>query len=123
MNGHTRHRMFLLRPGVIKQREVSSIQSSVRFVFQPPEDGRVFGVHLQYLVDEGCKIPVFIERLISAIELDGLYTVGLYRKAGAAGRIRQLVNELNTGEPVITIQLSCSTRYPSLLGRQRQYDC
>ena len=58
----------------------------------------MFGIHLQYLVDEGRKIPVFVERLITAIEIDGIYTVGLYRKAGAAGRIRQLVKELNTSK-------------------------
>ena len=38
-----------------------------------------------------------VERLIKAIELNGLFTVGVYRKAGAAGKIRELLHLINTG--------------------------
>lgn len=39
-----------------------------------------------------------VDKLITAIETGGgLYTVGLYRKAGAAAKIKALIKEINTG--------------------------
>lgn len=43
---------------------------------------KVFGATLERLVNEEFKIPLVVEQLISAIELKGLYTEGLYRKSG-----------------------------------------
>ena len=68
------------------------------------KDRGVFGVPLFCLVEEGRKVPLFIDRLISAIEMDGLYTVGIYRKAGATGRIRQLIKDINEGERKIGLE-------------------
>ncbi|XP_076443388.1 unconventional myosin-IXb-like isoform X3 [Babylonia areolata] len=57
---------------------------------QSPSTGRVFGASLERLVKDGDKIPPVVERLINAIEMQGLYTVGLYRKCGAAPKVREL---------------------------------
>ena len=55
----------------------------------------MIGAPLSSLLDELHRVPALVERLISAIELN-IYTVGLYRKAGAAAKIRELIKEINT---------------------------
>ncbi|KAK4018446.1 putative Myosin-IXa [Daphnia magna] len=59
--------------------------------------GSLFGVTLDKLVaSSGAasgsqqRLPPIIERLISTIELVGLYTEGLYRKSGVSSRVQQL---------------------------------
>jgi myosin-9 len=60
--------------------------------------GSLFGVTLDKLVGLGGgggagsqqRLPPIIERLISTIELVGLYTEGLYRKSGVSSRVQQL---------------------------------
>ena len=67
----------------------------------PPQQGKdkqVMGVPLVHLLTGRQLIPPVIEKLITAIELHGLYTEGLYRKTGAASKIRQLVKTLNAGQ-------------------------
>ena len=54
---------------------------------------------LAYILKDSQKVPTVVERLIKAIELNGLFTVGVYRKAGAAGKIKELLNLINTGKP------------------------
>ena len=58
---------------------------------------KVIGAPIASLL-EGQKVPPLIERLIQTIEQNGLYTTGIYRKAGAAARIRDLVHLMNAGE-------------------------
>lgn len=53
-----------------------------------PARSRVFGVPLEALVRPGEKIPSVVDRLITSIELYGLYTEGLYRKSGAQTKVR-----------------------------------
>ncbi|XP_025078499.1 unconventional myosin-IXa-like isoform X4 [Pomacea canaliculata] len=60
-------------------------------------NAKVFGAPLESLLKEDQKIPLLVERLISAIETHGLYTVGLYRKSGAAPRARELRQLIETG--------------------------
>ncbi|XP_074649621.1 unconventional myosin-IXb-like isoform X2 [Tubulanus polymorphus] len=55
----------------------------------------VFGVPLLLQLSESVKIPEIVERLISAIEINGLYTEGIYRKAGSAVRIKTLKKLIN----------------------------
>lgn len=52
-----------------------------------PARSRVFGVPLEALVRPGEKIPSVVDRLITSIELYGLYTEGLYRKSGAQTKV------------------------------------
>ena len=67
---------------------------------------KVIGAPLVSLL-EGQKVPPMVERLIQTIEQNGLYTTGLYRKAGAAARIRDMVHLMNSGEGRFTGRLSC----------------
>ena len=58
---------------------------------------KVIGAPIASLL-EGQKIPPLVERLIQMIEQNGLYTTGIYRKAGAAARIRDLIQMMNSGK-------------------------
>ncbi|KAJ8940424.1 hypothetical protein NQ318_009217 [Aromia moschata] len=59
------------------------------------ETRRVFGVSLVTLVTEENKIPLVIERLLSTIELYGLYTEGIYRKSGVSSKIKELKHRMD----------------------------
>lgn len=50
----------------------------------------LFGAPLEKLVNEESHIPAVIEKLITAIELRGLYTEGIYRKSGIASKVKEL---------------------------------
>ncbi|XP_045483027.1 unconventional myosin-IXa-like isoform X2 [Harmonia axyridis] len=56
---------------------------------------RVFGVPLVNLISEENKIPVVIERLLHVIELNGLYTEGIYRKSGVNSKIKELKTRMD----------------------------
>lgn len=48
---------------------------------QETSDKRVFGVPVHKLATDG-KVPLVVDRLITTIEMYGLYTEGIYRKSG-----------------------------------------
>ncbi|XP_041980868.1 unconventional myosin-IXAa-like isoform X2 [Aricia agestis] len=52
--------------------------------------GKVFGVPLSELPTGDSNIPIVIDRLITTIEMTGLYTEGLYRKSGLSSKVREL---------------------------------
>ncbi|KAJ8714511.1 hypothetical protein PYW07_002736 [Mythimna separata] len=52
--------------------------------------GKVFGVPLPDLPTGDSNIPVVVDRLITTIEMTGLYTEGLYRKSGLSSKVREL---------------------------------
>ncbi|KAM4678168.1 unconventional myosin-IXa isoform 2-T2 [Discoglossus pictus] len=57
---------------------------------------RHFGVELSRLTNEDRTVPVLLEKLISYIEMHGLYTEGIYRKPGSTNKIRELRQILDT---------------------------
>ncbi|XP_014286728.1 unconventional myosin-IXa isoform X1 [Halyomorpha halys] len=50
----------------------------------------VFGVPLQLLIVGEEKIPLVVDRLITTIEMYGLYTEGIYRKSGVSSKVKEL---------------------------------
>lgn len=56
----------------------------------PGESHKVFGVPLVTLVTEDAKVPLVIERLLTTIEVHGIYAEGIYRKSGVSSKIREL---------------------------------
>ncbi|CAK1542108.1 unnamed protein product [Leptosia nina] len=52
--------------------------------------GKVFGVPLSELPTGDGNIPIVVDRLITSIEMIGLYTEGLYRKSGLSSKVREL---------------------------------
>ncbi|ELU02859.1 hypothetical protein CAPTEDRAFT_226894 [Capitella teleta] len=60
------------------------------------ESNTVIGAPLTSLIDGQQQVPAIIDMLLNTIENSGgLYTVGLYRKAGAAAKIRTLIKDIN----------------------------
>ena len=58
---------------------------------------QLFKVELSLLVGGNHKIPSICERLMSTIERTGLYVEGIYRKSGAAPKLRDLTAALEAG--------------------------
>ncbi|KAL3866507.1 hypothetical protein ACJMK2_043800 [Sinanodonta woodiana] len=58
----------------------------------------VFGAQLACLMKDNQKCPLFMEKLIQALELHGLYTEGIYRKSGAASKVKILKQEIDNGK-------------------------
>ena len=53
---------------------------------------------LASLMSENDKVPAFLENLIMSIELHGLNTEGIYRKAGSANKIKKLKDAIDLGQ-------------------------
>uniref|UniRef100_UPI00398EE374 unconventional myosin-IXb-like n=1 Tax=Pristiophorus japonicus TaxID=55135 RepID=UPI00398EE374 len=55
---------------------------------------RHFGVEVCTLTDENQTVPVVLEMLLEYVEMHGLYTEGIYRKSGAANKMKELRQRL-----------------------------
>lgn len=59
--------------------------------------GQHFGVRVARLVNEKNPVPMVLEMMLEHVEMHGLYTEGIYRKSGAANRMKELHQRLETG--------------------------
>ncbi|XP_069071785.1 unconventional myosin-IXb isoform X2 [Pleurodeles waltl] len=57
-------------------------------------ESRHFGVEVSALTSDSNPIPIVMEKLLEYLEMHGLYTEGIYRKSGAANRMRELKQSL-----------------------------
>ncbi|XP_029470020.1 unconventional myosin-IXb isoform X3 [Rhinatrema bivittatum] len=57
-------------------------------------ESRHFGVRLCTLTSDNNAVPIVMEKLLEHVEMHGLYTEGIYRKSGAANRMRELKESL-----------------------------
>ncbi|KAK2822634.1 hypothetical protein Q5P01_022699 [Channa striata] len=55
-----------------------------------------FGVQVCALVSDSSPVPKVVEMLMLHVELNGLYTEGIYRKSGSACRVKELHHILDT---------------------------
>lgn len=63
------------------------------------EAGKVtvyFGVHLPTLTSREEPVPCVLERLLAHVEMNGLYTEGIYRKSGSTLKAKELHQLLDT---------------------------
>ncbi|XP_060817512.1 unconventional myosin-IXa-like isoform X2 [Bombus pascuorum] len=51
---------------------------------------KIFGVPLYKLDCGDGKVPIVVDRLITTIEMHGLYTEGIYRKSGVSSKVKEL---------------------------------
>ncbi|MEQ2217068.1 hypothetical protein XENOCAPTIV_011283 [Xenoophorus captivus] len=58
--------------------------------------GHHFGVRVCHLVSEKNPVPMVLEIMLEHVEMHGLYTEGIYRKSGAANRMKELHQRLET---------------------------
>ncbi|KAJ8029411.1 Unconventional myosin-IXa [Holothuria leucospilota] len=68
--------------------------------------GRVIGAHLTSVVTEESTVPPVVERCITCVELNGIYTEGIYRRAGSAAKVKELKHKINTEENIDNIDLN-----------------
>ncbi|XP_060729625.1 unconventional myosin-IXb isoform X1 [Tachysurus vachellii] len=57
------------------------------------EEGKVtvyFGVHLPTLTSRAEPVPCVLERMLAHVEMNGLYTEGIYRKSGSTLKAKEL---------------------------------
>ncbi|XP_011882942.1 PREDICTED: unconventional myosin-IXb-like isoform X2 [Vollenhovia emeryi] len=59
---------------------------------------KVFGVPLYKLDCGDGKVPLVVDRLITTIEMHGLYTEGIYRKSGVSSKVRELKMKMDGGD-------------------------
>ncbi|XP_076008922.1 unconventional myosin-IXb isoform X3 [Genypterus blacodes] len=56
--------------------------------------GQHFGVRVGHLVGSKNTVPMVLEMMLEHVEMNGLYTEGIYRKSGSANRIKELHQKL-----------------------------
>lgn len=65
-----------------------------------------FGVHVCRLVTDKVPVPMVLELMLEHVEMNGLYTEGIYRKSGSANRMKELRQLLEAGKTLsITVCL------------------
>ncbi|XP_047532850.1 unconventional myosin-IXa-like isoform X3 [Vanessa atalanta] len=69
---------------------VGAVDAGGREQFGVLKRGKVFGIPLSELPTGEGNIPIVVDRLITTIEMTGLYTEGLYRKSGLSSKVREL---------------------------------
>lgn len=57
-----------------------------------------FGVHLLTLTSRAELVPCVLERMLAHVEMNGLYTEGIYRKSGSTLKAKELHHLLDTSE-------------------------
>lgn len=75
------------------------LTAPVRLHPQGDEDsgGLHFGVRVGSLVNDKNPVPMVLEMMLEHVEMQGLYTEGIYRKSGSANRMKELHQRLETG--------------------------
>ncbi|XP_006898382.1 PREDICTED: LOW QUALITY PROTEIN: unconventional myosin-IXb [Elephantulus edwardii] len=71
---------------------------------EPGAEPGHFGVCVDSLTSDKVSVPVVLEKLLEHVEMHGLYTEGLYRKSGAAGRTRELRQTLQTDPTTVKLE-------------------
>ena len=82
---------------------VNKITADCRSNLVKLDNKKVFGAALESLVGDENQIPMVLEKLITAIELKGLYTEGIYRKSGTTSKINELKQKLENCEETVDL--------------------
>lgn len=60
-----------------------------------------FGVHVSNLTSKADPVPKVLEILLMHVEINGLYSEGIYRKSGSTCRARELHQILETSKSLV----------------------
>ncbi|XP_054646752.1 unconventional myosin-IXb isoform X2 [Dunckerocampus dactyliophorus] len=66
--------------------------------------GQHFGVRVCHLVSEKNPVPMVLEVMLEHVEMQGLYTEGIYRKSGSANRMKELHQRLETDPHLVCLE-------------------
>ncbi|XP_041086330.1 unconventional myosin-IXb-like isoform X10 [Polyodon spathula] len=65
---------------------------------------RNFGVRVCALTSDRNPVPVVLEVLLEHVEMNGLYTEGIYRKSGSANRMKELWQRLEADPTAVNLE-------------------
>ncbi|XP_056614043.1 unconventional myosin-IXb isoform X3 [Triplophysa dalaica] len=63
-----------------------------------------FGVRVCNLVNDRTPVPIVLEIMLEHVEMNGLYTEGIYRKSGSANRMKELYQLLEAGPENVCLE-------------------
>ncbi|KAI4903676.1 hypothetical protein NFI96_030952 [Prochilodus magdalenae] len=63
-----------------------------------------FGVPVSHLVNDRIPVPVVLELMLEHVEMNGLYTEGIYRKSGSANRMKELRQLLESDPHTVCLE-------------------
>ncbi|RXN03303.1 unconventional myosin-IXb-like isoform X8 [Labeo rohita] len=63
-----------------------------------------FGVRVCHLVNNKAPVPIVLEIMLEHVEMNGLYTEGIYRKSGSANRMKELHQLLEAGPENVCLE-------------------
>ncbi|KAM3876092.1 unconventional myosin-IXb [Diretmus argenteus] len=66
--------------------------------------GQHFGVRVCRLISEKNPVPMVLEMMLEHVEMNGLYTEGIYRKSGSANRMKELHQRLETDPNTVCLE-------------------
>ncbi|XP_046892934.1 unconventional myosin-IXb [Hypomesus transpacificus] len=66
--------------------------------------GLHFGVRVCHLTSDKNPVPVVMEMMLEHVEMNGLYTEGIYRKSGSANRMKELHQILESGPGSVCLE-------------------
>ncbi|XP_062251058.1 si:zfos-588f8.1 isoform X3 [Platichthys flesus] len=66
--------------------------------------GLHFGVRVCRLVSDKNPVPMLLEMMLEHVEMNGLYTEGIYRKSGSANRMKALHQRLETDTHLVSLE-------------------
>ncbi|KAK5907663.1 hypothetical protein CesoFtcFv8_005484 [Champsocephalus esox] len=66
--------------------------------------GLHFGVRVGRLVSDKNPVPMVLETMLEHVEMNGLYTEGIYRKSGSANRMKELHLRLETDPHLVVLE-------------------
>lgn len=94
----------------LKENNIVSASTSISHVTSPlyGQNGSLsgslyFGVPVSALITDTNPVPKVMEMLLFHVELNGLYTEGIYRKSGSACRAKELQQILDTRKKCHTL--------------------
>ncbi|KAM4629651.1 LOW QUALITY PROTEIN: unconventional myosin-IXb [Polymixia lowei] len=66
--------------------------------------GQHFGVRVGHLTSDKNPVPMVLEMMLEHVEMNGLYTEGIYRKSGSANRMKELHQRLETDPHLVCLE-------------------
>ncbi|KAL2089837.1 hypothetical protein ACEWY4_014525 [Coilia grayii] len=63
-----------------------------------------FGVRVCHLTNDKTPVPVVLEIMLEHVEMNGLYTEGIYRKSGSANRMKELYQKLESDPTSVCLE-------------------
>uniref|UniRef100_A0A8C4HBT1 Myosin-IXb n=1 Tax=Dicentrarchus labrax TaxID=13489 RepID=A0A8C4HBT1_DICLA len=74
------------------------------FCAKKESGGQHFGVRVCHLVSDKNPVPMVLEMMLEHVEMQGLYTEGIYRKSGSANRMKELHQRLETDPHLVCLE-------------------